>query len=165
MTLGARWGCSSGPACSPSLRSWTTSVRWAQGPSRGKGKEASHRPLGEVCAGHFPHCLPPGFPREGPGILLEPKAPLTKALRHQSGNSPLFLPCHLHLGAPPHPMKPRTPPRPGWEKSGREGYAATSAGVQEGDPSRPLTLFLLPQFQEGLGGHRNQMPHLSLGPR
>ncbi|XP_032955109.1 acid-sensing ion channel 3 isoform X7 [Rhinolophus ferrumequinum] len=29
-TLGARWGSSSGPACSPSLRSWTTSVRYSE---------------------------------------------------------------------------------------------------------------------------------------
>lgn len=43
-------------------------------PSWGRGKESGHRIWRKVCTGHFPHCLPPGVPRQGPGILLEPKA-------------------------------------------------------------------------------------------
>lgn len=48
-------------------------------PTWGRGKESMHKIQEKVCNGHFPHCLPPGVPRQGPGILLEPEA-LPKAL-------------------------------------------------------------------------------------
>lgn len=81
------------------------------GPSWGRGKESIHRIQEKVRAGHLPQCLPPGVPRQGPGILLEPKA-LPKALQHQSGNSPVFLPSISTVGALPLPMEPRTPSLP-----------------------------------------------------
>lgn len=80
-------------------------------PSWGRGKESGLRIWRKVCTGHFRHCLPPGIPRQGPGILLEPKA-LPKAFWHQSGNNSFLLLCHPQHGCLALPLKPRTPSLP-----------------------------------------------------
>ncbi|XP_058389189.1 acid-sensing ion channel 3 isoform X1 [Diceros bicornis minor] len=71
------------------------------GLSWARGKESSPRIQAKVRAGHLPHCLPPGVPRQGPGILLEPKG-LPKALQHQSAS-----------GRAGQPSNPSSPPQPG----------------------------------------------------
>ena len=113
VTLGARWDCSSGPACSPSWRSWTTSVRWVGlGPSWGRGRSQGTASRGGV---HLQRCLSPGVLGQSPGSsLLEPKAP-PEALQRQSGNSPPNpTPAIATVGAQP-PPKCRTPSLPSWE--------------------------------------------------
>ena len=112
-TSGDRWDCSSGPACSPSWRSWTTSVRWVGlGPSWGRGRSQGTASRGGV---HLQRCLSPGVLGQSPGSsLLEPKAP-PEALQRQSGNSPPNpTPAIATVGAQP-PPKCRTPSLPSWE--------------------------------------------------
>ena len=73
----------------PHCRGWEVGIR-------------APRMRGKVCTGHLPSCLPPGVPRQGPGIFLEPTA-LPKALQHQSGNSPSSGALACSKGARPHP--------------------------------------------------------------
>lgn len=58
---------------------------------RHDGEELGHQCPGRWMLATYSCHLPPGFPRQSPGVFLEQKG-LSKTLWQYSGNSPLALP-------------------------------------------------------------------------